>query len=163
MFAKAGASDAKLIDQQAGIEAALSLLFDAVVGSQIIHDIGYLESRMTGSLAQVVICDEIITWIKPALKPVEITDEALALDLIDEVGPDGQYLNTEHTLRHFREQWHPQLFGRNNYQGWQSKGSTTLAERASERMDKILSTHKPEQLSDDIQRVIRSYVQNLTK
>jgi trimethylamine---corrinoid protein Co-methyltransferase len=162
MFAKAGASDAKLIDQQAGIEAALTLLFDAVVGSQIVHDVGYLESGMTGSLAQIVICDEIITWIKRALRPVEINDETLALDLIDEVGPDGQYLNTDHTLHHFREQWHPLLFDRNNYQGWEKKGSKTLAERAAERVEEILATHKPEGLSEDLQHALRSSVQNLS-
>jgi trimethylamine---corrinoid protein Co-methyltransferase len=160
MFAKAGASDAKLIDQQAGIEAALTLLYDAVAGSQIVHDVGYLESGMTGSLAQIVICDEIITWVKRALKPVEINDETLALDLIDEVGPDGQYLNTEHTLRHFRQQWHPNLFDRNNYQGWEKKGSKSLAERAAERVEEILSTHKPERLREDIQQALRASVQN---
>jgi trimethylamine---corrinoid protein Co-methyltransferase len=162
MFAKAGVSDAKLIDQQAGIEAALTLLFDAVVGSQIVHDIGYLESGMTSSLAQIAICNEIITWIKRALQPIEISDETLALDLIDEVGPDGQYLNSEHTLHHFREQWHPELFDRNNYQGWDSKGSKTLAERAAEQVEKILSTHKPERLNEDVQEKIRSYVLNPT-
>lgn len=163
LFAKAGASDSKLIDQQAGIEAALTLLFDAVTGSQIMHDIGYLESGMTGSLAQIVICNEILTWIKRALRPVEITDETLALDLIDEVGPDGQYLNTEHTLQHFREQWHPQLFDRDNYQGWEKKGSLTLAERAAQRVEDMLSSHKPEPLSDPVQQQIRSCVLKLQK
>jgi trimethylamine---corrinoid protein Co-methyltransferase len=163
MFANAGASDAKLVDQQAGIEAALTLLFNSVVGSQIIHDVGYLESGLSGSLAQVVICDEIITWIKRALKPVEIDEETLALDLVNEIGPDGQYLDSEHTFRHFREQWHPNLFDRNNFQGWESKGSKTLAERAAEQVDKILSKHKPEQLSEEIKKEIRSYVENPTK
>ncbi|MBE0411054.1 MAG: trimethylamine methyltransferase family protein [Anaerolineales bacterium] len=163
MFAKAGVSDAKLIDQQAGIEAALTLLYDAVVGSQIVHDVGYLESGMTSALTQIVICDEILTWIKRALKPVEINDETLALDLIDEVGPDGQYLNTQHTLRHFREQWHPQLFDRNNYQGWKKKGSKTLAQRAAERVEEILASHKPEKLDQHVQEMIRSYVQSPTE
>lgn len=163
MFANAGSSDSKLVDQQAAIEAALTLLFNAVAGSQIVHDVGYLESGLSGSLAQIVMCDEIIAWIKRALRPVEISEETLALDLIDQIGPDGQYLDSDHTLDHFRDQWHPTLFDRNNYQGWESKGSKTLADRAAERVDKIISSHIIDPLSDDIQKVIRSFVQNPTK
>jgi trimethylamine---corrinoid protein Co-methyltransferase len=163
MFANAGASDAKLVDQQAGIEAALTLLFNSMAGSQIIHDVGYLESGLSGSLAQIVICDEIITWIKRALSPVEINDETLALDLIDHIGPDGQFLDTDHTLHHFKEQWHPALFDRNNFQGWETKGSNTLADLAAKRVDKILSSHKPENLSEEVQKQIRSYVENPTR
>ena len=81
MLALGGATDAKLVDQQAGIEAALTLMLDAVVGSQLVHDIGYLESGLSGSLAQIVICDEILTWVKRALYPVEITSETLALEV----------------------------------------------------------------------------------
>src|SRR4030042_3874591 len=110
MLAMGGATDAKLVDQQAGIEAALTLMFDAIVGSQLVHDIGFLESGLSGSLAQIVICDEILTWVKRALQSVDVCAETLALELIHEAGPDGQYLNKKHTLHHFREQWHPFLF-----------------------------------------------------
>jgi len=160
MLALGGASDAKLVDQQAGIEAALTLMFNAVVGSQLVHDIGYLESGLSGSLAQIVICDEILTWVKRALHPVEITDETLALDLIHETGPDGQYLDKKHTLRHFRDQWHPLLFERYNYEGWVKNGSQTLAERAAERVNEILNTHKTEQLPEKVKEQLRAIVEN---
>lgn len=160
MLALGGATDAKLVDQQAAIEAALTLMFDAVVGSQLVHDIGYLESGLTGSLAQIVICDEILTWIKRALTPVEITPETLALDLIHETGPDGQFLDKKHTVRHFREQWHPLLFERYNYEGWIKKGSQTLAERAAQRVDEILNTHQPEPLPDEVKQRLRAIFEN---
>lgn len=160
MLALGGATDAKLIDQQAGIEAALTLMFDAVVGSQLVHDIGYLESGLSGSLAQIVICDEILTWIKRSLQPVEITAESLALELIQETGPDGQYLDKKHTLHHFREQWHPLLFECNNYEGWVKKGSRTLAERAADRVNEILHAHKTEPLPEKIKEALREIVEN---
>jgi trimethylamine---corrinoid protein Co-methyltransferase len=163
MFANAGASDSKLVDQQAGIEPALTLLFNSLAGSQIVHDVGYLESGLSGSIAQIVICDEILSWIKRALKPVEINQETLALDLINEIGPDGQYIDTEHTFRHFKEQWHPTLFDRNNFQGWENKGGKTLLERAAERVEKILANHKPDLLPKEIQKQIRSYVESPTQ
>jgi trimethylamine---corrinoid protein Co-methyltransferase len=163
MVALGGASDAKLVDQQASIEAALTLLFDAVVGSQLVHDIGYLESGLSGSLAQIVICDEILSWVKRALYPVEITTETLALELIHECGPDGQYLDKKHTLNHFREQWHPLLFDRSNYEGWAKQGGKTLAERAAERVTEILNTHIPQPLPEKIKEGIRAIVENPTR
>ncbi|MBI3362694.1 MAG: trimethylamine methyltransferase family protein [Chloroflexi bacterium] len=158
MFALAGASDAKLVDQQAGIEAALMLLLDALSGSHIIHDLGYLESGLTGSLAQLAICDEIVSWIKPITRGVEISDETLALDLMDELGPDGMYLDAEHTVEHCRERWYPRLFERDNYGGWLERGGKTLAERAAERVEEILATHQPDPLPKEVAEAIHSIV-----
>jgi trimethylamine--corrinoid protein Co-methyltransferase len=158
MFSLAGASDAKLVDQQAAIEAALTLMVEAVAGGHIVHDLGYLESGLSGSLAQLAICDEIVAWIKHLTQDIEINDEALALDLIDQLGPDGQFLKSEHTRRHFRERWYPRLFERDNYHGWLAKGGKTLAERAADRVEEILATHKPESLSKEVAQAIHAIV-----
>jgi trimethylamine--corrinoid protein Co-methyltransferase len=158
MFAIAGASDAKLVDQQAALEAALSLMLDKLYGGKIVHDVGYLESGLCGSLAQMVICNEILDWIKHAIQEVEVSDETLALDLIDEVGPDGQFLDSDHTLRHFRKRWYPRLLERDNYDRWQAKGSKTMAERAAERVTNILTEHKPDPLPEEIAQKIKAIV-----
>jgi trimethylamine--corrinoid protein Co-methyltransferase len=159
MFSLGGASDAKAVDQQAAAEAALTLLINAVMGGQLVHDLGYLESGMTGSLAQLAICDEIVAWCKRATGAVEIDDETLALDLVDQTGPDGQYLTSEHTLAHFREQWYPGLFERYNYPAWVARGSKTLAERAGERVDKLLAGHKPEPLPPGVAERVHAVVE----
>jgi trimethylamine--corrinoid protein Co-methyltransferase len=145
-----------MVDQQAGIEAALTLLTDALCGGNIVHDLGYLESGLTGSLAQLVICDEVLGWMEHFVRGVDISDETLALDLIDEVGPDGQFLDSDHTLAHFRERWYPQLFDRDNYDGWLSRGGKTLGERAAERVATILAEHKPEPLPNDAAEAVRA-------
>ncbi|MHB8869203.1 MAG: trimethylamine methyltransferase family protein, partial [Thermoleophilia bacterium] len=62
-FGLGGASDSKLVDEQSAAEAALTLLAEALAGSNLIHDVGYMESGMSNSLAQIVVCDEIIGWI----------------------------------------------------------------------------------------------------
>jgi trimethylamine--corrinoid protein Co-methyltransferase len=159
MFALAGCSDSKLVDQQAGIEAALTLMTDALCGGNIVHDLGYLESGLTGSLVQLLICDEVLSWLDHFVRGVEVNDETLALDLIDEVGPDGQFLDSDHTLQHFRERWYPNLFDRNNYDGWLAKGGQSLAERAAERVASILAEHKPEPLPDDVAQAVHAVVE----
>jgi len=159
MFAFGGFSDSKLMDQQASIEVALTLMTNALSGSHLVHDLGYLESGLTGSLAQLVICDELVSWIKAALMPVEINDETLALDVIDEVGPDGQFIDSDHTLTHFRDRWYPNLIDRNHYDGWIAKGGQDLGQRAAARVEHILAEHKPEPLPTDIQKRLREIVQ----
>lgn len=159
MFAFGGCSDSKLVDQQAGIEAGLTLMTNALSSSHLVHDLGYLESGLTGSLSQLVICNELVSWIKAAFMPVEINDETLALDLIDKVGPDGQFMDSDHTLTHFRDRWYPSLIERSNYDGWIAKGGQDLGQRAAARVERILSEHKTEPLPTDIQNRLREIVQ----
>ncbi len=159
MFALAGCSDSKLVDQQAAIEAALTLMTDALCGSHIIHDLGYLESGLTGSLVQLAICDEILGWISHFVRGVDVSDTALALDLIDEIGPDGNFLESEHTFDHFRERWYPKLFERDNYEGWLAKGGQTLAERAAARVEAILAGHQPDPLPEETVQQLEAIIQ----
>jgi len=74
----------------------------------------------------------------------------LALDVIDSVGPDGQFLDSPHTLKHLREDWQPALFDRFDYARWTSRGATTLQQRANQKIKDILASHQPEPLSDEL-------------
>lgn len=158
MFALAGCSDSKTLDQQAGIEAALTLMTDYLCGANIIHDLGYLESGLTASLAQLAICNEILQWLDHFSQPLAVDSNALALDAIKATGPGGQYLDHPHTLKHFRERFYPQLFDRQNFASWAEKGSLTLAERASAKINHILETHPPEPLPKDIQERLHAVI-----
>ncbi|MGD8491047.1 MAG: trimethylamine methyltransferase family protein, partial [Anaerolineae bacterium] len=88
-FALGGASESKVVDQQAGIEAALTLMTESLSGGNIIHDMGYLESGLTFSFAQLAICQEIVSWIKAFTSGIQVSDETLALDLIAELRDEG--------------------------------------------------------------------------
>lgn len=150
MFGLGGGSDSKLPDEQAAAEAALTLLTETLSGAHLIHDVGYLASGMTASYEQMVICNELINWVKRFVQEIEVNDETLAMDLIAEYGADGQYLNTAHTTDHFREDWYSRLFDRQNIAGWEKAGSTTLRQRAVAQARKLLTEHQPEPLPNDI-------------
>lgn len=154
IFGLGGASDSKVPDEQAAAEAAFSLLLESLVGAHLVHDVGYLESGLCNSFEQLVICDELINYVKRFMQGLEVSDETLALDVIDEVGPHGDFLGTKHTRRHFREDWYAKLFDRNNFEGWVSAGGQTLRQRAKERVEAILADHRPELLPDAVQRRI---------
>jgi trimethylamine--corrinoid protein Co-methyltransferase len=161
MFTVGGVTDTKLLDQQASIEAALTLLYEGLVGGHIVHDLGYMESGLCGSLVQLTLCDEIVAWVKRATGELKVNDETLALDLIDKVGPDGQFLDSEHTLQHYRWHWYPRLIERDIYDRWVAKGSKTMAERAAERVNKILEEHEPASLPDDVAADVKAVVQRV--
>jgi trimethylamine---corrinoid protein Co-methyltransferase len=155
-FAIGGASESKAVDSQAAAEAALSLVVETLAGGNIIHDLGYLESGLTFSLAQLVLCDEIVSWIKAFTTEFEVSDETLALDVIAELGADGDFLNTDHTLKHYHERWYPTFFERVNYDSWLKKGGKDFVQRAAEAVDRILAEHTPEPLPVKVREKLRA-------
>jgi trimethylamine--corrinoid protein Co-methyltransferase len=159
MFSLAGGSDSKTVDQQAATDAALTMLVDALAGGHLSHASGSLGSGLTGSLAQLAICDEIAAWIRAAIAPVEISAETLALDLVDTLGPDGSFLETDHTLEHFRERWYPSLIDRLSFSAWQARGARDLGERAAARVDELLAAHEPPGLPDAVMRELDAILQ----
>lgn len=149
-FGYGGCSDSKVFDAQAAADAVLTLFSHTIGGCNLIHDIGYLDAAMTGSLELVAFSDEIIGWLKRYLRQAEINEETLALDYIQEIGPDGEFLASEHTLAHLRDDWQPTLFDRFDYSRWSDRGEHTLQQRANKKVKEILTSHQPELLSDEI-------------
>ncbi len=159
MFGLGGCADSKLVDQQAAAEAALTMMAETLGGANLIHDLSYLESGLCGSLAQLVICNEMVGWIEHLVAPVDVSDEALALDLIDEVGPDGSFLESDHTMKYFRDRWYPEVFDHGNYDQWMDDGGLSLGERAAKRVDTILEHHQPNPLPEDVRGELKKIVQ----
>jgi trimethylamine---corrinoid protein Co-methyltransferase len=127
VFNAGGFSDSQLPDQQAALECASSLIYAAMAGGNLIHDVGYLASGMTSSLEMLTICDEQISQVKRFLRSFAVDTESLAVDLIDQVGPEGDFLATDLTLNRFKEElWSPTIIDRNIHERWESAGSTTL-------------------------------------
>jgi trimethylamine---corrinoid protein Co-methyltransferase len=154
-FGTAGCSDSKAMDWQAVAEGGLTLMADALVGANLIHDVGYIEAGVTYSAEMLVLCDEIISWIRSFKRGAPVNEETLALDLVDELGFKGDFLSTDHTFGHFREQWQPTLFDRNAYLKWKELGSPDLKGRVFQKIGEILSKHRCRDLSPDIRQGLR--------
>jgi len=159
MFSTCGCTDAKVLDEQAAIESALSTLAATLSGANLIHDIGFLEFALVGSYELMVMTDEIISMCKHIARGIEVNDDTLAVDVIHDVGPRGQYLDHEHTLRHFRKQfWFPRLVDRSNFETWRREGSKTYGDRARERVRDILKTHQPEPIAAATMKELKAIV-----
>jgi trimethylamine--corrinoid protein Co-methyltransferase len=154
-FGLGGSSDSKLPDGQAAAEASLTLLFETMGRATLVHDVGYMESGKCYSLELMAICDEVIGYIRRYARGIEVTEETLALDLIAELGPGGDYLSSEHTVNHYRESWYPRLFNRNHFDGWLAEDGQSLGERTKKRVEEILCSHEPEPVDPKIRQEIR--------
>jgi trimethylamine--corrinoid protein Co-methyltransferase len=144
VFGTGGATDSKRVDAQAGAECALSLLVAAMAGVNLIHDVGYLESGIAGSLESIVLGTEQIRWIKQFVAGVPVSNETFALEAIHEVGPGRQFLDHAHTLQHLRRvMWAPRLADRRNYETWSAGGGQDCAARARDDARQLVHAHQP--------------------
>jgi trimethylamine--corrinoid protein Co-methyltransferase len=139
----AGCSDSKLPDIQAGIESTLWILWMALSGANLVHDVGYIESGLTASLEMMVVCDEIISFVRRLMRGIELTPETLALEVIDQVGPGGSYLAAPHTMQNYRQVWYPRVFDRHNYHGWMQAGQPTAIKTARDIARDAIANHQP--------------------
>jgi len=142
-----GCCDSNAMDVQAGVEAAFSLLSAVLAGANLIHDLGILSQGLCITPGFHLVNDEIISMVKKFAKGVEVSEKTLCLDLIDAIGPGGNYITHEHTCRHFKEMWMPRIFDRTNIENLGTGHLLDAGERAQEKAREIIETHKPEPIS----------------
>lgn len=146
----AGCTDSKVVDQQAAGEVANWILLSRLAGSNLIHDIGYMDSGLTTSLEMITICDEFIEMTQPFRDGVNTDPDALAVEVIKQVGPGGHFLSNPHTLKNFRHHKRPNLANRKSFEEWVSDGEKTMLDKAREKVAKILAEHNCEPLPKDV-------------
>ena len=143
-------SDSLEPDFQAGFEAGMITLFSQMGGSNLCHDVGYLEFGLTNNLLELVLCNEIIDQIRRIHKGIPIDENNMAIEVIREVGlKKGDYLAHDHTIKNLRKtQWRPKLFSRIGIEKWVDQGEKSIVDRARYKLNDILNNHKPKQLSN---------------
>jgi trimethylamine--corrinoid protein Co-methyltransferase len=148
--APGGCSDSKIVDEQAASESVMSVYNGLMAGTNLIHHAGSLEGGLTASLAGLVMCDEIMAMVKQIGKGIEVTDESLALDLLKEIGPGGEFLSHDHTFDHFRDWFQPTVIDRSNWETWTNAGGKTYQDRLVPEVDRLLEAHQPEPLDETL-------------
>jgi trimethylamine--corrinoid protein Co-methyltransferase len=157
----AGHSDSCVMDEQAAADAAFSVLVALLAGNNLVHDVGYLEAGLTTSPEMIVFTAEMISMMRCFMDGVSLDAESLALDVMDQVGPGGDFLTAKHTLKHFRELWQPTLFSRQRADSWIAEGSKRLGQRLREKTVSIIEEHQPEPLPDNVREEIDYILQSL--
>jgi trimethylamine--corrinoid protein Co-methyltransferase len=157
-YNSAGISDSTVPDAQAAWEKGITVLLAAMGGSNYVHHAaGMLESMLTVSYEQFVIDDEIIGMCCKALKGIQVDADHLALEVIEEVGPGGNYMTSEHTMTFLRDEY---------FQGngvsvqksridWEEEGARDARSRAHTMVENILAQDEKSYIPKQIEREVR--------
>ena len=155
-YETAGCSDSKCFDEQACMEAAINITTAALVGGNMIHDIGYIEQGLCSSPHMLVAADDIISRTKRVLRGIPVDDDTMALNVIDEIGPGGHYLAHDHTYARFKtENWRSPLVDRQVYDDWATSGCKDYQQRVHERMVEILEADTEPLLDEKMYKELR--------
>lgn len=154
------AVDSKLVDEQAAWETAMSVYTNILSGGNLVHDVGFISGAMSGALEEIVLSDEIISYARRIERGIEINEDTLALEEIAEVGQGGEFLSSEHTLDHFREEvWFPSLTNREGVNNWVSH-KTDMRTAIREKTLKLLQEHRAPELSaetmDELNKILEA-------
>lgn len=148
-FGFAGATDSAAIDAQCGMEMMWSTLVNALAGLNLCHDVGYLNSGLVITPASILLGNEIISAVNSFMNGIEVNDETLALDLINQVGPEGNFMSKKHTIKFLKqENWYPQLLNRKHLKTWRAEGSKELSQRLTEKARQRIEEDVPPLISE---------------
>ena len=159
-----GHSDAKRPSAEAGFQKALNAIPTLLTAGHTTIMCGELSVDEVYSPIQMIIDNEIVSALQHLVRTVEVNEESLAFEVIKQVGPGGQFLDTDHTYRHFRSEiWEPSVFSRHMMAGWQQAGSKTDVEYAADIYHDLVSREPlPVRISDELERELLKIVNNAT-
>jgi trimethylamine--corrinoid protein Co-methyltransferase len=157
-FGTAGTSDSQVFDGQAVLEVTSSCMMAALSGANLVHDVGLLGNATVVMPDMIVATDEIINMTRHLLSEVRTDEETLALDVIRDVGPGGEFVTHPHTLHHVRDVWYPDLLYRGGAKAWSSSEQLTFEQRVNARTRELIESHQPEPLPDDVVEQIEDII-----
>jgi trimethylamine--corrinoid protein Co-methyltransferase len=145
---------AKTQDWQAGAQHMLSAFTSYLAGGDMLCATGTIYAGRVFAFEQVLLDSELVDIIHALEDGMSVSDEDLAVDVIDDVGPGGHFLAHPHTLRNMRRNWRPRYFDRATWEEWESSGEPSPRDRARERAREIVAEHRPEPLPEDAEEAL---------
>jgi trimethylamine--corrinoid protein Co-methyltransferase len=155
----AGMTDAKLPDAQSGSEKAAAATLAANAGASLICEAaGMQASLLTTALEAYVIDDDMLAAVQRTVRGIEVTDETLALEMINEVVHDeGHFLSRPETRQRMRRDFvYPAVGSREGPTPWETSGRKDVRERARERVRSVLRSHYPDHIEPELDDRIRA-------
>lgn len=133
-------TESMTMDSQAALEKMMMGFAHAAAGVNIIWGAGNLESTLAMSPEALLADDEIAGYFLRVQRGIPVDDEGLALDAIREVGLSGDFLNSEHTLQHYKQVLsRPRFAVRAHRSKWEAKGARTFEEAIQDRLSTLLA------------------------
>lgn len=154
-------TDSLISDTQTGYEKMITTLIPALGGVHYISGMGLNETENCQCLAQLIIDDEIVAIVKRIMQGVKVDAEQVAANLIISQGPGSSFLELEHTLKHCKEHFNPEISSRKVYDVWSNEGAKSTKQRAVEKAKRILSQAPKQPIKSEIANKIYDIVKKV--
>ena len=153
-------SSSKMVDAQAGYEAARNMYGVLMAGTNfVLSTTGYLESAMCQSYAKWVLDSEQLEMMYRLGSGVSFDDLNEVLDTMREVPPGGHHLGTAHTLANFQTAFSmPEMMNSDNYEQWLADGALSAEDRATAKCRQLLEEYEEPALDDDVRAELDEFV-----
>ncbi len=159
-----GLSDSKINDAQAGFETGIGAVLAALSGVNVVSGPGMTNFESCQSLEKLVVDNEICGMAYRAIEGISQRDEPLAKNLFEGFTPETQFLSMPHTRKWYRqEHTFPRIIDRDTYDYWVSLGKKSIADRASEEVERLLQENPPSLLDEDILQELRKIMESDAK
>src|SRR6516162_201208 len=148
------------VDAQSTYETAFSLQAAILSHSHLInHAAGWLEGGLSASLEKIVVDAELLRNWAEILKPLEFSDDDLAVDAIKDIAAGGHFFGSTHTLARYQSAFYrPLLSDWSSFESWTQAGSRNATERATAIWKKLLAEYVPPALDPGVREAIADYV-----
>jgi len=142
--ANVGLTDSLRPDFQAGFEKAATAVFGLLAGIETLGCQGLVGADQGFSFEQLVLDNEWMEYCNYVLNGVEVTEESIALDLIENMGIGGSYISEEHTARNFRSNsFFSRLLNRQGWEAWTAEGSKDALGKSREYIQSTVGDCQP--------------------
>jgi len=159
-YRSSNANAANCVDAQAAYESQMSL-WGAVMGHAnfVMHGAGWLEGGLCASFEKMILDVEMLQMMAETLAPLDVSQSALGLDAVREVGPGGHFFGAAHTLDRYETAFYgPILSDWRNFETWQEAGALTATQRANRLFKEILADYAAPSLAPERREELDAFV-----
>ena len=148
------------VDGQAASEGANSLWATFLAATDLVlHAAGWLEGGLTASYEKFALDVEMCREFLKTAEGIGFTEEELALEEIEKMGPSGMYLESAHTMGHFREWLYMSpLFTTPDFNTWKAAGEETVDKRANAMWKKLLDEYEDPGIDEAVDAEIQEFM-----
>ncbi len=159
-----GACDAKVVDAQAGFETMQNMMISILAGTDMVaHVCGVLDGIMAISYEKMIIDEELLrraTYFRE--RTIDLSDEALSVDIIKEVGPEGTFLLHQSVFDNCRDFFKTDVSDWSNYSEWKRAGSRDIVTKANAIFKERLASAPESLLDPETVKNLDQYIRKIT-
>jgi trimethylamine--corrinoid protein Co-methyltransferase len=125
----------------------------------VMHTAGWLEAGLSAGYAKFMLDVDQLASLQIFAEGPDLSDEALALEAVREVGPGGHYLGCAHTQRNFKTAFYTSNIADNNsFEQWEAEGARDANQRAADRARKVLQQYEAPPLDPAIDEALLDFI-----